>query len=219
MSEAVRSLILARLEDGIALQQLLRQDPAYLAAVEQAGGVIAEALESDGKVLFFGNGGSAADAQHLAAEFTGRFLVERRPLAALALTVNTSSLTAIGNDYCFETVFARQVQALGRRGDVAVGISTSGNSANVLRALEAARGIGMTTVGIGGRSGKLAEAVDTCVCVPSDCTPRIQEVHIFTGHLLCEIVETRLFGGPAVLTSKPAKAVLAKQAGRIDGSE
>jgi D-sedoheptulose 7-phosphate isomerase len=155
---------------------------------------MAEALASGRKVIFFGNGGSAADAQHLAAELTGRYMMERRGLAGLALTANTSALTAISNDYSFEMVFARQIDALGCPGDVAIGISTSGKSANVVRALEVARANGLMTAALTGKAGgRLAAAVDHCIRIPSDCTPRIQEAHILSGHILCEIVEHELF--------------------------
>lgn len=150
----------------------------------------ADALARGGKILLFGNGGSAADAQHLAGELVSRFLVERRALAGIALTTDTSILTAIGNDYGFDRVFARQVEALGRPGDVAVGISTSGRSPNVLAGIDAARALGLTTVGFtgAGREG-LAERVDVCFHVPSRHTPRIQECHLAAGHAICEIVE------------------------------
>jgi len=189
-----RQVALTSLRDNMALKQSLFQDQDYLSMVSAVGCALADAIQRGGKVLFFGNGGSAADAQHLAAEFTGRFLIERRPLAGLALTVNTSSLTAIGNDYSFELVFARQIEALGKPGDVAIGISTSGNSPNVLRAIEVARKLQMVTVGLTGRSGKLSSAAEYCIRIPSDSTPRIQEAHILTGHILCEIVDRQLFG-------------------------
>jgi D-sedoheptulose 7-phosphate isomerase len=145
-------------------------------------------------VLLFGNGGSASDAQHVAAELVGRFARERAPLPAIALTTDTSALTAIANDYGFEEVFARQVRALGRPGDVAVAISTSGNSPNVLRGAEAAREMGMTVVALtGAGGGALAAASDLCVNVPSDDTPRIQECHLTVEHVLCEAVENFLF--------------------------
>ena len=193
VSEA-RRVAQASVRDSLAVKQTLLEDQDYLSVVSEVGCALAHAIQQGGKVLFFGNGGSAADAQHLAAEFTGRFLIERRPLAGLALTVNTSSLTAIGNDYSFDLVFARQIEALGKPGDVAIGISTSGNSQNVLRAVEAARKLQMVTVGLTGRGGKLASAAEYCIRIPSDSTPRIQEAHILTGHILCEIVDRQLFG-------------------------
>ncbi len=162
----------------------------------RAGEVLVRCLRGDGKILLFGNGGSAADAQHIAAELSGRFQVERAGLPAIALTTDTSALTAIANDYGYDLVFARQVEALGRRGDVAVGISTSGRSRNVLAGLRAARDRGLTTVGLLGRDGgTIREACDHPLVVPGEKTARIQEVHILVGHVLCEIVERALFRG------------------------
>ncbi len=142
--------------------------------------------------MTFGNGGSAADAQHIAAEFVGRFERERTPLAALALTVNTSVLTAIGNDYDFDVVFERQVQALVRREDVVIGLSTSGNSKNVVRGILAAKKIGATTIGITGAKGRIRNDASIAICVPSDHTPRIQEAHILIGHAIAHAVEAAL---------------------------
>lgn len=143
--------------------------------------------------MFCGNGGSAADSQHLAAELEGRFLIDRRPFAAVALTTNTSSLTAIGNDFGFDTVFERQVRGLGRANDALFAISTSGNSANVLRALQAAREIGLVTIGLtGSTGGKMAPLCDLALRIPSPSTPRIQEMHILAGHIVCDIVERAL---------------------------
>jgi D-sedoheptulose 7-phosphate isomerase len=164
-------------------------------AVERAAELIVASYRGGGKVLFFGNGGSAADAQHLAAELVGRYLMERPPLAALALGDNSSSLTAIANDYSFETAFARQVQAFGAPGDVAVALSTSGSSPNVLAALEAARERGLVTIGVTGERGeRLAAACDHCIRVPSSETPHIQEGSLLLCHILCELVEASLFG-------------------------
>ena len=158
--------------------------------IEAAARLMIEGLKGGGKVLFCGNGGSAADSQHLAAELTGRYLQDREPLAAVSLTVDTSALTAIANDYSYDEVFSRQVRGLGRAGDVLVGISTSGNSRNVVAALEAARALGMRTVGLtGAAGGRMKELCDVCLCVPSTDTPRIQEMHIAAGHMLCELVE------------------------------
>jgi D-sedoheptulose 7-phosphate isomerase len=160
------------------------------AAVE----MIASAVASGGKVLIFGNGGSAADAQHLAAELVNRLNFDRPPIAALALTTDTSILTSIGNDTSFDQLFERQVRALGRAGDVAVAISTSGDSPNVLRATEAARELGIKTVGLTGRTGgRLAAIVDVVLAVEAESTQRIQETHITIGHILCEMVEDALY--------------------------
>lgn len=160
----------------------------------QAAELLIAAYRNGGKALFFGNGGSAADSQHLAAEFVGRYLQERRSLPALALTANSSITSAIGNDYGYEKVFARQIQAWARPGDVAVGLSTSGNSANVVAALVAARERGARTIALtGAGGGKMAAVCDVLLDVPSRDTPRIQEVHILMGHTLCQAVERALF--------------------------
>jgi D-sedoheptulose 7-phosphate isomerase len=157
--------------------------------------VICTVFESGNKILLFGNGGSAADAQHLASEWIGHFLRERKPLPAIALTTDTSSLTSISNDYGFEYVFARQVHALGRKGDVAIGISTSGNSSNVLEGIKAANELGLITVGLTGRDGgRIGSEVQYLLNVPHTETPRIQEIHIMTGHILCELVDDYLKG-------------------------
>jgi D-sedoheptulose 7-phosphate isomerase len=158
--------------------------------IERIGRLLLARLEHGGKVLFCGNGGSAADAQHLAAELTGRYRRDRRPLAALALTTDTSALTAIGNDYGFEAIFARQVEALGRRGDALVAISTSGDSRNVVAAADTARRLGLVVVGLTGASGgELAGHVDHCIKVPASAAERVQELHIAVGHIICGLVE------------------------------
>lgn len=152
-----------------------------------------ESVVKGGKILIFGNGGSAADSQHMAAELTGRFQRERQAIAAVALTTDTSSLTALGNDYGFDKIFVKQIEALGRSGDVALAISTSGNSTNVLAAVEYARTKGMVTIGLtGGTGGQLAGLVDTAICVPSSQTARIQEAHGCIIHCLCELLEEQL---------------------------
>jgi D-sedoheptulose 7-phosphate isomerase len=161
--------------------------------IRKAGDLLVTALLAGKKLLLFGNGGSAADAQHIAAELVGRFVRERSPLPAIALTTDTSALTAIGNDYGFENVFERQIRALGQPGDVAIGISTSGRSANVVRAAEAARQAGIRTIALtGGDGGNLAPIVDVAIVVPSTTTARIQECHITIGHVLCEYVDGEL---------------------------
>jgi D-sedoheptulose 7-phosphate isomerase len=181
-----------RVRESVALQAQLAEE-GHVEQLVGAAGLIAEALRGSRKLLLFGNGGSAADAQHIAAEFVGRFLRERSPLPALALTVNASAVTAIANDYGYEEVFARQVRAFGAAGDVAFGISTSGNSANVIRGLEAGREIGMHTIGLtGADGGRMHEVCDECLCFPSASTPRIQEGHILMAHVICEIVEDEL---------------------------
>ncbi len=190
-----QSLILDRLRRSLAAKEDFVH--ASLAEVQRLAAMIQATLEAGGKLLIFGNGGSAADAQHLAAEFVNRFLINRRPLAALALTTDTSTLTAIGNDFHFDQIFAKQIEALGKKEDLALGISTSGNSANVLLAMEAARAIGMTraalTGGLQHPGGQLAPLCDLVLNVPSDATPHIQETHLFIEHLLCELVEREMF--------------------------
>ena len=164
------------------------------ANIVEAANRVVDAIRAGGKVLTFGNGGSAADAQHIAAEFVGRFIPDRPPLAAIALSTDTSILTACGNDYGYQAVFSRQILALGNAGDVAIGISTSGNSPNVLEALDAARAKGLFTIGLAGETGgKMNDRVNVLFCVPSKMTPRIQETHITLGHILCEIVDRTLF--------------------------
>jgi D-sedoheptulose 7-phosphate isomerase len=158
-----------------------------------AADLVARAFAAGGRLLVCGNGGSAADAQHIAAEFVGRYLKERAPFSAIALSTNTSALTAIGNDYGFDEVFARQVHAHGRAGDVLLAISTSGTSPNVLAAVAAAREVGMSVVGLTGRDGgPLADSCDVCLIVPVESTPRIQEAHILLSHVLCGLVEDAL---------------------------
>lgn len=193
MSSSHQPLIAARITDHITLMAFLLKDDTYLNSVSAAASAMVDALRAGRKVLFFGNGGSAADAQHLAAELTGRFLLERRSLPGLALTTNSSALTAIGNDYGYEQVFARPLASLGVAGDIAFGLSTSGNSPNVLCAMEVAHTQQMVTVGLSGCAGKLSTIVQHPICIPSDSTPRIQEAHILTGHILCEIIEQQLF--------------------------
>ena len=166
-----------------------------LEEVVKAAEALARTLAEGGKLLCFGNGGSAADAQHLAAELVNRFQLERPPLPALALTTDSSILTAIGNDYHFDEVFVKQIKALGREGDLALGISTSGRSANVLKALAAARGRGIFTVGLTGRDGgEMEHLCEVLIQAPSGDTPRIQEVHALVIHLLCQLVDYKLFG-------------------------
>jgi D-sedoheptulose 7-phosphate isomerase len=190
----IDKLVAGCLQQSVAVKQQLLDDEDYQLQVTALAHVMAQALASGNKVIFFGNGGSAADAQHLAAELTGRYMMERPGLAALTLTSNTSALTAIGNDYSYEMVFARQLEALGRPGDVAVGISTSGKSANVVCAMEVAHAKRIITGALTGQTGgTLLSRVDYCIRIPSDCTPRVQEAHILTGHILCEIIEHELF--------------------------
>lgn len=174
--------------------QLMTKDAALLAATVQVAEACIEALRKGHKVLFAGNGGSAADAQHMAGELVSRFAYDRPGLPSFALTTDTSVLTAIGNDYGYEHVFARQLEAVGAAGDVFVAISTSGHSPNVLKALDVARGKGIVTVGMTGRQGgRMPERCDYLLRVPSDSTPRIQEGHIAIGHAICQIIEAQIF--------------------------
>ncbi len=173
--------------------QVLKALPALAPEVSTAVDMICASLGGGGQLLIAGNGGSAADAQHIAAELTGRFFRERQPFRAMALHANTSALTAIGNDYGYEHVFARELSAHARPGDVLLAITTSGNSPNILRAIEAARKRKVVVIGLTGESGgKMRADCDLCLCVPSKSTPRIQEMHITIGHAICELVEERL---------------------------
>jgi D-sedoheptulose 7-phosphate isomerase len=187
--------------------QLLEQvtkDAVFVAAVGAIAERMTHALRDGGKLLFAGNGGSAADAQHAAAEFLSRFTIDRHPLPAIALTTDTSVLTAIGNDYGYEHVFERQVRGLAKKGDIFVGISTSGSSPNVLAALKAAREIGVTTIGFGGAGGgKMRELCDLLLAVPSTETSLIQQVHLAAYHAICGIVERELFPAASRAKTRP----------------
>jgi len=194
--------VAAALEETAALLRAMAADAALCAATEAAAARVSEALRAGGKVLLCGNGGSAADAQHWAGELVSRFHYDRPGLAAIALTTDTSILTAIGNDYGYERLFARQVEALGRAGDVLLALSTSGRSANILAALRAARARGMATIGFtglgeDGQGGAMAPLSDILIRVPSRSTPRIQEGHEALGHAVCGMVEATLFPRPA----------------------
>lgn len=190
-------LVTERLADTIAVKQQMLQGAFAAQAVEVAQAMISS-LRSGGKVIFFGNGGSAQDAGHLAAELMGRFAFDRPGLSAISLADATAAMTAIGNDYSYDEVFARQVLAAGRPGDVVVGLTTSGNSPNVVRALEAAGQAAMTTVALtGARGGKVVGLAEICIRVPSDDTGRIQEACLHLGHSICEMVEAALFPRPS----------------------
>ena len=191
-SSGAESLVSQRVDEHLVVVGALRDSRAAIAEIAR---VIAGALRGGGKVLAFGNGGSAADAQHFVGELVGRYYVERRALPAVALTANAASITAIANDYGFDRVFERQVEALGQQGDVAVGISTSGRSANVLAALRKARELGLFSVGMTGQDADAMQAeTDACLSVPSSATPRIQEAHITAIHIVCEWVEKEMAG-------------------------
>ena len=186
------------IEQSIAVKQAILADSALMARVNDAAALIEQSLRNGGKMHFCGNGGSAADAQHLAAELSGRFYFDRPPLNADALHCNTSYLTAVGNDYGYDYVFARLLRGTARRGDVLVGISTSGNSRNILEAYKVATELGVHLVSLTGASGgKMKECGGLLLNVPSTDTPRIQESHIMLGHIICELVETAMFGDRA----------------------
>ncbi len=191
------------IKESIEVKQAVLGNAELLSNIEKAANAIIECYRQGGRVYFCGNGGSAADAQHLAAELSGRFYFDRKPLSAEALHVNTSYLTAVANDYGYERVFSRSVEAFCQRDDVLIGLSTSGNSENILRAFETAKTKGVNLIALTGKGGgKMASLCDILLNVPSEDTPRIQECHIMIGHILCEIVETTLFEKPNSQTEK-----------------
>ena len=181
------------IQQSIDLKLSLLQQPELLERINNAANRCIDSFRAGNRLLIAGNGGSAADAQHIAAEFVCRFNFERPGLPAIALATNYSMITAAANDYKFEDVFAREVEANGRNGDIFIGISTSGNSANVLKAMQICRQKNIFTIGLAGAGGAIQQAAELCLSVPSECTPRIQECHILIGHILCEIVENTLF--------------------------
>jgi len=182
------------IEASIATKQSLLSSLEVVLTIAKVSEILVYALKQGNKALLFGNGGSAADAQHIAAELVGRFAFDRPALPALALSVNSSCVTAIGNDYGFDRVFSRQLEALARPGDIAIGISTSGNSQNIIHAMSAARKMGLLTIALtGSTGGDLRKSVDHCIRVPSNETPRIQECHILIGHIVSELVEREIF--------------------------
>ncbi|SHM71939.1 phosphoheptose isomerase [Chitinophaga jiangningensis] len=192
MKEAIAN----RLQASIAVKEAILRDETLLQKISDVATTITNSLKDDHKILFCGNGGSAADAQHLAAEFSGRFYKDRTPLYAEALHCNSSYMTAVGNDYGYDQVYARILRGIGRPGDVLIGISTSGNSANILEAMKVAKEQGMIVVSMTGQTGgKMAAGSDYLLNMPSTDTPRIQEAHITVGHIICEIVENNLFPG------------------------
>lgn len=188
----MKKLIENAIKDSIRVKESV--DKTQAENIEKAAVVIIGALRNGGKLLVFGNGGSAADSQHIAAELVGRFKMERKALPAVALTVNTSTLTAVANDYGYDVAFSRQIEGLALKKDVAMGISTSGNSKNVIEALNKARAMGLKTIALtGGDGGKMKAAADILINVPSKDTPRVQEAHIMIGHILCELIESGIF--------------------------
>ena len=196
MNNNLISDIKKSISESIQVKQNILENPELLSKISQVSQIIINALKNDKKVLLCGNGGSAADAQHIAAELSGRFYFYRDPLFAEALHVNTSYITAVANDYSYDEVYSRLVKAKGRAGDILIGISTSGNSKNIIKAIEVANEIGMISVGMTGETGgKMRDICKYLINVPSNDTPRIQEVHIMIGHIICEIVEKELFNG------------------------
>ena len=186
----VKEEIIRQIQDGIELKLYLQRETALLITIASK---ITNALRRGKHVYLFGNGGSAADAQHIAGELAGKFYLDRAPLPATALTTNTSVLTSIGNDYGYEDIFSRQVKGLVRKGDVVIGLSTSGKSPNIINGLLAAKELGAVTIVFTGRRGKLAKMTDLALCIPSKDTPRIQEAHITSGHIICYLIEEALF--------------------------
>ncbi|EAW7389556.1 TPA: D-sedoheptulose 7-phosphate isomerase [Campylobacter jejuni] len=193
--ENLNSYIKGHFADSILVKEQILKDEDLITLIKNASLEVIKAYKNGNKTLLAGNGGSAADAQHIAGEFVSRFYFDRPGIASIAFTTDTSILTAIGNDYGYENLFARQVQAQGVKGDVFIGISTSGNSKNILKALEICKEKGILSIGLTGASGgAMNELCDYCIKVPSTCTPRIQEAHILIGHIICAIVEEELFG-------------------------
>lgn len=187
-------IIKQRILESINTKQQILNNNELIAAIENAANLLIEKIRNGGTAYFCGNGGSAADAQHLAAELSGKFYIDRQPLAAEALHCNTSFLTAVGNDYSFDIIYSRLLQGVGHKGDVLIGLSTSGNSKNIINAVDKAKEIGIYTIILTGQSGGLLKnKCDLCICVPSTNTPRIQEAHITIGHIICEIIEQTLF--------------------------
>ncbi|MCA6475629.1 MAG: D-sedoheptulose 7-phosphate isomerase [Chitinophagaceae bacterium] len=191
----ISSTIAERINASIAVKQQILTDGTLLPIIESVVQVITSAFQQGNAVYFCGNGGSAADAQHLAAEFSGRFYKDRKALPSEALHCNTSYLTAVANDYSYDVIYARLIEGIAKKGDVLIGLSTSGNSANILRALEKAAELGIITIGMTGASGgKMKGQCNYLINVPSSDTPRIQESHILIGHILCELTEKNIFG-------------------------
>lgn len=198
--------LVTMIEQSILVHQKLLEDKTLQQAILDVAAVVVAALRAGNKVMLAGNGGSAADCQHIAAELVSRFEFDRPGLASIALTTDTSMLTAIGNDYGYEHVFARQVQANGRKGDVFIGISTSGNSRNVVLAVDACKAMGITTVALCGAAGRLKDLCDHALPMPSTHTPRIQECHILVGHAICALVEEAIWGAEYGRSGKKASS-------------
>lgn len=184
-----------QIEESIHVKKLLLEDDEIHKSIRKAKDLCITSLKNDNKLILAGNGGSAADAQHLAGELVNRFGLERPGLSAIAITTDTSIITSISNDYGFERLFARQIEAIGKKGDVLIALSTSGNSINIIEGIKEARNTGITVIGLTGNlEGKMSQYCHICIMVPSDDTPRIQEAHILIGHILCLLIETGIFG-------------------------
>ncbi|ARQ98446.1 Phosphoheptose isomerase [Campylobacter devanensis] len=193
--EIINQYIKSHFEDSIQVKNQILQDKALIELIQKVALITTNAYKNGFKTMLAGNGGSAADAQHIAGEFVSRFYFDRPGIPSIALTTDTSILTAIGNDYGYDRLFARQVQAQGVKGDIFIGISTSGNSTNIIEALKVCKEKEIISIGLTGQSGgKMADLCDYCIKVPSNCTPRIQESHIVIGHIICAIVEEEIFG-------------------------
>jgi D-sedoheptulose 7-phosphate isomerase len=193
MQDKIKNIITA----SISVKQQLLTDDGILSTINKCVDIITEAFKKGNKVLFCGNGGSAADAQHLAADFSGRFYIDRDALPAEALHCNTSYMTAVANDYSYDVIYSRLIKGIGNKGDILVGLSTSGNSINIVKAFETAKEKGMVTIGFTGKSGgKMKVLSDYLVNIPSTDTPRIQESHMLLGHIICQLVEEKLFSTP-----------------------
>jgi D-sedoheptulose 7-phosphate isomerase len=195
MSEKMYPRILCQIEQSIAVKQAVLEDKNILQKIQFIAECCLSSLRAGGKIIFAGNGGSFADAQHLSAEFTSRFMFDRAPLASVALGTNSSSLSAVGNDYGYDKIFARELLGIGKTEDVFIPISTSGNSSNILAAIEISRDLNILTIGLTGQSGGKLASICDCLSIPSDETARIQECHIMVGHIVCELVEQEFFRG------------------------
>jgi D-sedoheptulose 7-phosphate isomerase len=193
--ENIKNFIANQVKKSYEVKQAIYQDENLMNLIREVSIIVTKAYKNGNKTLIAGNGGSAADAQHIAGEFVSKFYFDRPGLASIALTTDTSILTAIGNDYGYEKLFSRQIQANGEKGDVFIGISTSGNSKNIIEALKECKEKGIITIGLTGQNGgKMKELCDYCICVPSNETPRVQESHILIGHIICAVVEEDIFG-------------------------
>ncbi|NLB54559.1 MAG: D-sedoheptulose 7-phosphate isomerase [Lentisphaerae bacterium] len=191
----MKQKIIQEIKESIKLKESITVDQHLILQIERVANLIVEALNAGGKILVAGNGGSAADAQHIVGELVNRFMFDRPPLSGIALSTDTSVLTAVSNDYGYSFVFAKQVEALARENDLFLAISTSGNAENIIKALESAKKLGVKTVGMSGETGgKMFGLCDECICVPSTATPRIQEAHITIAHIICGLVESAVFG-------------------------